>query len=246
MQKEDYMRLALSLARKGEGKVSPNPMVGAVLIKNGKIVGKGYHRYFGGPHAEVEAIEDAGKKAKGSSLFVTLEPCCHFGKTPPCTDAIIKSGIKEVFVATIDPNPLNEGKGIRVLKKAGIKVEVGICEKEARELNRWFFKFIKENIPYVIVKSAASLDGKIATFRGDSKWITSEKARRWGKNLRFYADAILVGINTVIKDDPQLLPPKKKERFFRLILDTHLNIPLKAKVLENQDISPTLVFTGKK
>jgi len=242
-EEEKYMRLALSLARRGEGRVSPNPMVGAVIVKNGKIVGKGYHKYFGGPHAEVEAIKDAGENAKGATLFVSLEPCCHFGKTPPCTEAIIDAGIKKVVAATFDPNPLNHGKGIKILKKAGIEVEVGLCEEEAKKINEYFFKFIKKKIPYVIVKVAASLDGKITTFLGQSKWITSEKSRKLGKKLRNKVDAILVGINTVIKDNPELLPLKKRKRYYRIILDSKLKIPLEAKILKNQTNYPTLVFT---
>jgi len=226
---EKWMRMAISLARRGEGRVSPNPMVGAVIVKDEKLVGKGYHRYFGGPHAEIEAISKAKERAKGATLFVNLEPCSHFGKTPPCTEAIIKAGIKKVVVATIDPNPLNCGKGIKILKKAGLKVEVGVCEEEAKKLNEAFFKYIKEKIPYVIVKAAASLDGKIATFRGESKWITGERSRRLGKKLRDKVDAILVGINTVVRDDP--------------ILDSKLKVPLEAKVLENQTSYPTLIFT---
>ncbi|MCD6575400.1 bifunctional diaminohydroxyphosphoribosylaminopyrimidine deaminase/5-amino-6-(5-phosphoribosylamino)uracil reductase RibD [Candidatus Aerophobetes bacterium] len=246
VSEEKWMKLAISLARRGEGKVSPNPVVGAVLIKNGNLIGKGYHRYFGGPHAEIEAIKDAGEKVRGSTLFVTLEPCCHFGKTPPCTKAIIKAGIKKVVVATLDPNPLNNGRGVEILRKAGIDVKVGVCEKEARKINEFFFKFIREKIPYVILKAAASLDGKIATYKGESKWITGERSRKLGKKLRSKVDAILVGINTVIKDNPQLLPLKSRKRFFRVILDTKLRIPPGAKVLEEQLHYPTFIFTSSK
>jgi len=243
-EEKKWMRMALSLAKKGEGKVSPNPMVGAVIVKNGKVVGKGYHHYFGGPHAEIEAIKDAGEKVKGATLFVNLEPCCHFGKTPPCTEAIIKAKIKKVVAATLDPNPLNNGKGMQILKKAGVEARVGVCEEEAKKINEVFFKFIREKIPYVIVKAASSLDGKIATFEGESKWITGEKSRLAGKKLRDKMDAILVGINTVIKDDPELLPlSRKKRRFLRVILDSTLRIPLEARVLKNQISYPTLIFT---
>lgn len=242
-EEEKWMRMALSLAKKGEGKVSPNPMVGAVIVKNGKLVGKGYHRYFGGPHAEIEAIRDAKNGVKGATLFVSLEPCCHFGKTPPCTQAIIEAGVKKVVVATLDPNPVNNGKGMQRLREAGIETKVGVCEEEAVKINEVFFKFIKQKIPYVIVKAAASLDGKIATFKGDSKWITGEKSRILGKKLRNKVDAILVGINTVIKDDPELLPLSPKKRFFRIILDSRLKVPLGAKILKNQSHYPTLIFT---
>lgn len=243
---EKWMRMAISLARRGEGRVSPNPLVGAVIVKDRKLVGKGYHRYFGGAHAEIEALSKARGKTKGATLFVNLEPCSHLGKTPPCTQAIIKAKIKKVVAATIDPNPLNCGRGIKILKEAGIEVEVGMCEEEAKKLNQSFFKYITKMIPYVTVKAAASLDGKIATFRGESKWITGERARRLSRKLRDKVDAILVGINTVVRDDPELLPLSSKKRFFRVVLDSRLKIPLEAKVLENQISHPTLIFTTSK
>ncbi|MCD6318849.1 bifunctional diaminohydroxyphosphoribosylaminopyrimidine deaminase/5-amino-6-(5-phosphoribosylamino)uracil reductase RibD [Candidatus Aerophobetes bacterium] len=243
--KEKWMRLALSLAKKGEGKVSPNPMVGAVLVKDGKLIAKGYHRYFGGPHAEIEALKRAKDKAKGATLYVTLEPCSHYGKTPPCTLAIIKAGVSKVIAATIDPNPLNSGRGIKILREKGIETEVGICEEKAKKLNESFFKFIREKIPFVTVKAGASLDGKIATFTGESKWITGEKSREVAHNLRNKFDAILVGINTVIKDDPKLLPPSQR-KFLRVILDSRLRVPLSSKVLKDQKKAPTLIFTTPK
>lgn len=242
-EEEKYMRMALRLARRGEGLVSPNPMVGAVIVKGGEIVGRGYHQYFGGSHAEVEAIKDAGEKARGATLFVSLEPCSHFGKTPPCTDIIVKTGIRKVVIAILDPNPLTHGKGADILEKAGIDVKIGLCENEARRINETFFKYIREKMPYITVKAAASLDGKIATSTGESKWITSEKARKWGKTMREKEDAILVGVNTVIEDDPELCPLRDKERYLRIILDSKLRIPLKAKVLKNQSKYPTLIFT---
>jgi len=243
--KEKWMRLALSLAKRGEGKVSPNPMVGAVLVKDGKLIAKGYHRYFGGPHAEIEALRKAKDKAKGATLYVTLEPCSHYGKTPPCTLAIIKAGVSKVIAATIDPNPLNSGRGIKILREKGIETEVGICEEKAKKLNESFFKFIREKIPFVTVKVGASLDGKIATFTGESKWITTEKSREVAHNLRNKFDAILVGINTVIKDDPKLLPPSQR-KFLRVILDSRLRVPLSSKVLKDQKKAPTLIFTTPK
>lgn len=245
-EKEKWMKIAISLAKRGEGKVSPNPMVGAVILREGKLISKGYHRYFGGPHAEVDALKKAGKKARGATLFVNLEPCCHFGKTPPCTQAIIKAGIRKVIVAVKDPNPLNNGKGLEELKKAGIEVEVGICKEEATKLNEFFFKYVQKKVPFVIVKAAASLDGKIATCKGESKWITSEKSRKLGKKLRNKVDAILVGINTVLKDDPELLPLQTRKRFFRIVLDSELKTPLQSKILENQASFPTLIFTTEK
>ncbi len=245
-EKEKWMKIAISLAKRGEGKVSPNPMVGAVILREGKLISKGYHRYFGGPHAEVDALKKAGKKARGATLFVNLEPCCHFGKTPPCTQAIIRAGIRKVIVAVKDPNPLNNGKGLEELKKAGIEVEVGICKEEATKLNEFFFKYVQKKVPFVIVKAAASLDGKIATCKGESKWITSEKSRKLGKKLRNKVDAILVGINTVLKDDPELLPLQTRKRFFRIVLDSELKTPLQSKILENQTSFPTLIFTTEK
>ena len=236
------MGIALSLAKKGEGKVSPNPMVGALLVKNGKILARGYHHFFGGPHAEIEVIRRAKEKVRGSTLYITLEPCSHFGKTPPCTQAIIKGGISKVIAATLDPNPLNSGKGIEELKRGGIETEVGVCEKEAREINEAFFKFMEKKVPFVIVKAAASLDGKIATQTGQSKWITGLEARKLAHKMREKVDAILVGVNTVIRDNPSLLPPSKKN-FFRIILDSTLQTPLEARVLKDQTKAQTLIFT---
>jgi diaminohydroxyphosphoribosylaminopyrimidine deaminase/5-amino-6-(5-phosphoribosylamino)uracil reductase len=240
--KENWMRLALSLAKKGEGKVSPNPMVGAVLTKNGTLIAQGYHRYFGGPHAEVEAMEKARAKAKGATLYVSLEPCSHWGKTPPCTQKIIKAGIKKVIAATLDPNPVNSGKGIEELQKGGIKTEVGILKEEAEKVNEAFFKFMKKRIPFVTVKAAASLDGKIATYKGESKWITSEKSRRFAHRLRDRVDAVLVGVNTIISDDPSLLPTSKRN-FTRIVLDSSLRIPLEARALQDLDKADTIIFT---
>jgi diaminohydroxyphosphoribosylaminopyrimidine deaminase/5-amino-6-(5-phosphoribosylamino)uracil reductase len=241
-EKERWMRLALSLAKKGEGRVSPNPMVGAVVVKNGRLIAQGYHRYFGGPHAEVEVIRVAKEEARGSTLYVTLEPCSHYGKTPPCTQAIIRAGIQQVIIATLDPNPINSGQGIQELQSAGIETELGICEEEAKKVNEAFFKFMKKRIPFVIVKAASSLDGKIATCKGESKWITGEESREFAHRLRDKVDAVLVGVNTVIKDDPALLAPSKNN-FARIILDSKLRIPLNSRVLENQDKADTFIFT---
>ena len=240
--KQKWMQIALSLAKKGEGRVSPNPMVGAVLIKDGRVLAGGYHPFFGGPHAEIEAITQAKEEARGSTLYVTLEPCSHFGKTSPCTQAIIEAGISKVAAAILDPNPLNSGKGIEELKEAGIETEVGVCEKEAREINEAFFKFMEKRIPFVIVKAAASLDGKIGTQTGESRWITGPQARKLAHEMREKMDAILVGVNTVIRDDPSLLPPSKK-KFFRIILDSTLRISLEARVLKEQTKAQTIIFT---
>lgn len=222
---EKYMKLALGLARRGLGSVSPNPMVGCVIVKGGRIIGKGYHKKFGGPHAEVYALKQACGKAKGAVMYVTLEPCSHFGKTPPCTDAIIKSGVKKVVAAMIDPNPLNNSKGLKALRKAGIEVKVGILEDEARKLNEPFIKNQTKGLPFVTVKIAQSLDGKIATKFGESKWITNEASRSFVQRLRRQNDAILVGVNTILKDDPLLRNSKRK-----VILDSLLKTPADARV----------------
>ncbi|MEA1964320.1 MAG: bifunctional diaminohydroxyphosphoribosylaminopyrimidine deaminase/5-amino-6-(5-phosphoribosylamino)uracil reductase RibD [Candidatus Aerophobetes bacterium] len=242
MEKEKWMRLALKLAKKGEGKVSPNPLVGAVIAKNGKMIAQGYHHYFGGPHAEIDALRKTKDEAEGSALYVTLEPCSHYGKTPPCTKEIIKRGIKKVVIATLDPNPINSGKGVQELRRGKIETEIGICEEEAKKVNEAFLKFMKKRIPFITVKVASSLDGKIATPGGESKWITSEKSRKFSHRLRDKMDAILVGINTIIRDDPSLLAPSKNN-LARIILDSRLRIPLKAEVLKNQDRGDTFIFT---
>jgi len=237
---EKWMKLALRLAKKGEGRVSPNPMVGAVLTKKGEVIATGYHRYFGGPHAEVEAIEKAKNKARDSTLYVSLEPCNYYGKTPPCTEKIIQTGIRRVIVATLDPTSRG---GLKHLAKKGVETQVGICQEEAKKVNEAFFKYIREKIPFVIVKAAASLDGKIATAEGESKWITGEKSRKFAHRLRDKVDAILVGINTIISDDPSLLPSSFKERFTRVVLDSRLRIPLEARVLNDEKKANTLIFT---
>src|SRR5712664_1862480 len=203
----DYMRLALRLARRGCGTTSPNPMVGAVLVKRGKIIGQGWHHRAGGLHAEIEAFRDAqarGNDPKGSTLYVTLEPCSTHGRTPPCTDAIKAAGIKQVVVAATDPNPAHAVRGFRLLKRAGIQVVHGILADEATRMNEAFNHWIVHRTPFITVKAAMTLDGKIATAAGESKWITGPKARARGMQLRQEADAILVGINTVLADDPGL------------------------------------------
>lgn len=230
---EQFIKEALRLARKGLGRTNPNPMVGAVIVKSGKIIGKGCHRRVGLPHAEIEAIRHARRglaRLKGATLYVNLEPCVHFGKTPPCADEIIKSGIKRVVCTILDPNPLVHGKGVAALNKAGINVSVGIQEKEARQLNEAFFTFHEKNRPFIALKFASSLDGKMTTRSGDSKWITNEKARNYAKKLRNQYQAVLVGINTVLKDDPHL------GNSLRIILDSTLKIPLKAQVLRDSNV----------
>ncbi len=227
-----YMRYALTLAKKGKGTTSPNPMVGAVVVKNGRIVGKGYHKGKGRPHAEYIAIEDAGSLARGATLFVTLEPCVHFGATSPCVDTIIKAGIKKVFMATIDPNPIVNGKGVKKLLDAGVDVEVGLCEKKAIELNEIYNKFITTGEPFVILKVATTLDGRIATETHESKWITDEVGRRYVHELRSWVDAVLVGINTISTDDPLLTTRLAKGKNpKRIVLDSDFRIPANARVL---------------
>ncbi|KYK32291.1 MAG: hypothetical protein AYK18_05330 [Theionarchaea archaeon DG-70] len=229
-----FMALALKLAKKGNP--SPNPKVGAVVVENGKVIGKGYHKKAGEPHAEVNALQ--GITAEGATLYVNLEPCSHYGKTPPCTQMIIKSGIKRVVCAMRDPNPLV--RGIEELRENGIEVEVGLMEAEARKLNEKFIKHTEKKIPFVTVKCAVSLDGKIASNSGDSKWITNEKSRRYAHRLRGEYDAILVGINTVLQDDPGLRAENEngneKKDPLRIIVDSTLRTPVDAKVLSDSNV----------
>ncbi|MBI0577070.1 bifunctional diaminohydroxyphosphoribosylaminopyrimidine deaminase/5-amino-6-(5-phosphoribosylamino)uracil reductase RibD [Neobacillus cucumis] len=233
MNDTDYMSLALKLAKSTLGQTAPNPVVGAVVVKDNQIVGMGAHLKAGEPHAEVHAIEMAGEKAKDATIYVTLEPCSHFGKTPPCSDLVIRTGIKKVFVATTDPNPQVAGKGIARIRNAGIEVEVGLLQEEARELNKMFFYNISTGLPYVTLKTANSLDGKTATPTGESKWITGEEARKDVHVFRHQHDAILVGVNTVIKDNPSLTTrlPSGGKNPIRIILDTNLRTPLTANVV---------------
>ncbi|MFJ7934700.1 bifunctional diaminohydroxyphosphoribosylaminopyrimidine deaminase/5-amino-6-(5-phosphoribosylamino)uracil reductase RibD [Sporosarcina sp. NPDC096371] len=244
MDPYDYMRLALNLARSAEGQTSPNPLVGAVCVKNGQIIGTGAHLKAGTPHAEVHALRMAGSEADGADLYVTLEPCAHTGKTPPCTDLIISSGIRRVFVASIDPNPAVNGTGIGLLKAAGIEVITGILQEEAEQLNRAFFHFIQYGKPYVTLKAAATLDGRLSTQTGDSKWITSDAARTDVHHLRHTHDAILVGIQTVLHDNPFLTTrlPHGGKNPIRIILDRHLRTPPIANVVTDGAVE-TIIFT---
>ena len=204
MNDQAYMKLALRLAARGAGWVSPNPMVGAVVVKEGQILGRGYHRAYGLPHAEVEALRKAGAAARGADLYVTLEPCNHQGRTPPCTQAVLQAGIRRVVIATRDPNPRVNGGGAEFLQARGLQVEIGLLAGEARRLNEAWFHWVETGFPFVIAKAACSLDGKIATVTGESQWLTGEEARAFGHQLRHQVDAILVGVGTVIADDPQL------------------------------------------
>lgn len=244
MIENKMMRLALELAKSAEGQTSPNPLVGAVCVKDGQIIGTGAHLKAGMPHAEVHALQMAGTKALGADLYVTLEPCAHEGKTKPCTDLIIESGIRRVFIASVDPNPLVSGRGIELLKRAGIEVVVGVLQKEAEYLNRAFFHYIKYGIPYVTLKAASTLDGRLASDSGDSKWITSESSRAEVHALRHTHDAILVGVDTVLHDNPFLTTrlPHGGKNPIRIILDRQLRTPETANVITDGAVE-TIIFT---
>jgi len=227
-----YMSLALELAEKGRGMVEPNPMVGAVVVKNSLIVGKGYHQVFGGPHAEVFALNEGKEDCTGATLYVSMEPCAHYGKTAPCVDAIIKAGIKEVVIAIIDPNPITSGKGMQKLHEAGIDVKVGVMESQAAKLNAPFLKLMQKGLPYVIVKWAMSLDGKIASHTGDSRWISSEESREYVHKIRGQVDGIMVGINTVRRDNPLLTCRIKGGRNpRRIIIDSNATLSLNSRLI---------------
>ena len=238
------MRRALALAQRGY--TTPNPMVGAVIVKDGRVVGEGFHRRAGMPHAEVEALRRAGENARGATLYVTLEPCSHWGRTPPCADALIEAGVRCVYAAMQDPNPQVSGRGFAKLREAGIEVQVGVLEERARQLNEIFVKYHQTGMPFVTIKAAMSLDGKIATYTGDSKWITGEPARRLVHRLRARHDAVMVGVGTVVKDNPLLTVrlPRFKEPLHRLrvIVDSRLRCPEEAQVLSVEH-SPTLIAT---
>jgi diaminohydroxyphosphoribosylaminopyrimidine deaminase/5-amino-6-(5-phosphoribosylamino)uracil reductase len=242
---EFYMGEALRLARRGAGRVSPNPMVGAVVVQDGRIISRGHHRRFGGPHAEIEALEPLqGRPLGDATLYVTLEPCCHHGKTPPCTDYILQSGIGRVVAGTLDPHDRVAGKGIRRLEEAGVEVNVGILPDGCRELNRTFFHWAENHVPWVTLKWAQSLDGRIATAVGHSQWITSERSRKRTHRLRADHDAVLVGVNTVLQDDPRLTVRHVRGRNpVRIILDSRLRIPLDAAVLEGDSGCSTWIVS---
>ena len=241
-----HMNRALSLARRGFGLVSPNPMVGAVIVKDGVVVGEGWHRVLGADHAEIVALKQAQKKAKGADVFVNLEPCCHHGRTPPCAQALIDAGVRRVVVAMVDPNPLVSGKGIKMMADAGILVEVGLKEKEARELNQAFAKWIVSRRPFVTLKMAATLDGRTAQRDGKSRWITCAESRKIVHRLRAGSDAILVGAGTVRADDPLLLPvdyPMKKAPL-RVVVSSFGDLPLNSKLFSTTDRGPVAVALG--
>ncbi len=245
---ERFMREALKLAEIRKGLTHPNPTVGAVVVKDGKIIGKGFHKKAGMPHAEREAIDDAVRKGfniEGSTMYVTLEPCCHHGRTPPCTEAIIDKKIKRVVIATEDPNPEVSGRGIEILKKNGIETVVGLLKEEAEKLNEDFFVYMKEKRPFIHIKIAQSIDGKIATKTGSSKWITSEESRRYVQKLRKESTAVMVGTNTVLKDNPELTVRyiETDSQPLRVVLDKNLIIPENFNVFNRS--SKTILFTSE-
>jgi diaminohydroxyphosphoribosylaminopyrimidine deaminase / 5-amino-6-(5-phosphoribosylamino)uracil reductase len=239
-----FLSACLDLARMSEGDTSPNPMVGAILVKADRILGQGYHRRAGDPHAEVEALKSAGAEARGSTLYVNLEPCVHHGRTPPCADALIEAGVAEVIACMIDPDPRVNGKGFRRLSQAGVRVSYGLLREPAQLLNEKFVKFVTTGLPFVTLKAAMTLDGKIAPARGSSKWITCEDARREAHRLRYAHDGILVGVGTVLADNPHLTARWAAGKpLARGILDSHLRTPPDSRALANDDGGSTLVYT---
>lgn len=246
MTDEIFMREALRIARNAEGRTSPNPLVGAVVVREGKIIAEGWHRQAGTPHAEVHALNMAGDLAKGATLYVTLEPCSHYGRTPPCANRIVESGISKVVVAMTDPNPKVAGRGIEILKSAGIEVEVGILEDEARQLNEIFLKWITKKLPFVTMKFACSLDGKIATAAGQSQWISCEESRKFVHRLRDKFDAIMVGIGTVLADNPSLTTRLVEGKNpVRIVADSQARTPLDSKLLCDGQAKTIIAVTEK-
>jgi diaminohydroxyphosphoribosylaminopyrimidine deaminase / 5-amino-6-(5-phosphoribosylamino)uracil reductase len=247
MNANDYMQRALMLAALGAGRVSPNPMVGAVVVREGRIVGEGFHQAVGGPHAEVHALEAAGPQARGATLYVTLEPCNHTGRTPPCTEKILAAGIGRVVSAMNDPNPEVAGGGHAFLRARGVEVLCGIGEAEARRLNESFIKFVRTRRPFVLLKLAATLDGRIATRTGDARWVTGPAARERVHRLRHALDAIMVGVGTVAADNPQLtarLPEGGGVDPVRIVLDTKLRMAGSARMLQQTSTAATYVVCG--
>lgn len=243
-----YMERAMELAELGRGLTRPNPMVGAVIVKNGKVIGEGYHIKYGGPHAEINAFHDAKEDPLGSELYVTLEPCFHYGKTPPCVDEIIRKAVGKVYIAMEDPNPLVAGKSIEKLKANGIEVQTGILRQEALKLNEVFIKYITTNLPFCTLKTAMTLDGKIATSTGDSRWVTNEASRQYVHRLRHNNSAIMVGIGTVLADDPLLttrLNDGKGNNPIRVIVDSKGRIPLDSAVLKCNETMKTIVAVSQ-
>ncbi|WP_330388965.1 bifunctional diaminohydroxyphosphoribosylaminopyrimidine deaminase/5-amino-6-(5-phosphoribosylamino)uracil reductase RibD [Tepidibacter thalassicus] len=240
------MKRALELAKLGIGYVNPNPLVGAVIVKDGKIISEGYHQFYGGPHAEINAFKNTIEDVKGATMYVTLEPCSHYGKTPPCAQEIVKKGISKVVIAMRDPNPIVSGKGIKILKENKIEVIYGVLEEEAKKLNEIFIKYITEKVPFCILKTAMTLDGKIACYTGDSKWITNEFSRKYVHELRHRVSGIMVGIETVFMDNPRLttrLKDKKGNSPIRIVVDSKARIPLDSNVLNKDLEGNTIIAT---
>ena len=239
-----YMQLALQLAKKGSGWVSPNPMVGAVIVKEGRIIGQGYHEQYGGPHAERNALASCVEETKGATMYVTLEPCCHHGKQPPCVGAILAAGIRRVVVAAADPNPLVSGKGIHILRERGVEVVVGVLQEESQKMNEVFWHYIQTERPFVTMKYAMTLDGKIAAYTGLSQWITGARAREYVHRQRHVHRAIMVGVGTVLADDPMLTCRMKWGRNpIRIICDTALRTPLYSRMAATANQIPTMIAT---
>lgn len=246
MTEEKYMHLAIQLAKKGCGRVNPNPMVGAVIVKDGRIIGQGYHTGYGKLHAEREALAACVESPEGADMYVTLEPCCHHGKQPPCTDAVIAAGIRRVVIGSADPNPLVAGKGMEILRAHGISVEENFLRKECDVVNTVFFHYIKTGLPYVVMKYAMTMDGKIATYTGASRWITGEAARRRVHEDRNRYSAVMVGIGTVIRDDPLLTCRIPEGRApVRVICDTNLGIPLESQIVKTAKKHRTIIATAE-
>lgn len=239
-----YMKRALTLARKGVGRTAPNPVVGCVIVRDGKIVGEGWHKKAGTPHAEIHALNMAGEAACGADVYVTLEPCCHHGKTPPCCDALIAAGVRRVVAGMVDPFPQVAGKGLQTLQQAGIRVEDGMLEEQCQELNKGFIKVVTTGMPYLIYKSAMTMDGNIATVTGHSRWVTGEKSRSLVHRLRSQCDAVMVGVDTIIADNPQLTVRHVKGRDpIRVIVDSRLRTPESVHVLQGPDVAKTIIAT---
>ncbi len=244
---QDYMRMALELARQGEGKVSPNPMVGCVVVKDGVVIAKGYHEMYGGYHAERNALLQCKEESKGAELYVTLEPCCHYGKTPPCTEIILEKKIKKVYVGCLDSNPQVAGKGVKILQEHGVEVEVGILEEECKTLNEVFFYYMEQKRSFVAMKYAMTLDGKIACETGDSKWVTGVESRNYVQCLRNRYRGIMAGIGTVLADDPMLNCRIKGGRDpVRIICDTRLRIPTDSQIVQTaKDFQTIIAWNGQ-
>jgi diaminohydroxyphosphoribosylaminopyrimidine deaminase/5-amino-6-(5-phosphoribosylamino)uracil reductase len=240
------MRRALRLAARGLGETNPNPVVGCVVVQRGRVVGEGWHRRAGGPHAEVLALDAAGPRARGAALYVTLEPCAHQGRTPPCAPRVAAAGLARVVVAIRDPHPLVRGRGLAVLRRAGVPLELGVLADDARRLNERFLLAAARGRPFVLLKAAMTLDGRIATAAGESRWITSPAQRRAARRLRRLHDAVLVGIGTVLADDPRLMPePALRRPFYRVVLDARLDLPLGSRLVRSARRAPVLALCAR-